>query len=429
MNKFLDRFTIRGKILALVIPTLVLLGVTLWIGLHGQREINGHTEIILNEELKPLAAAVDLSNLYAVNMVDTAHKVAAGSMTPAEGLASFKMVQEGTTKQWDFLNSAIDDPGETKRLAEAKALRTKADAVLNELIAATKAGDIAKVNTIRNTTMYAAVDPVSEVVAGQIADNLEHSQHEAHAGQEEFRTASRASLIVGAVAVVFALLLGLFIAKRLSNQSKAIVSQLSAVAEQDISQIRESLEALAKGNLATRAEMTSVPVDVTSKDEFGQLAAALNNIIRDVAMTAEAYEAARTDLRGLVNEIQGGATNLEGSATTLTQRAADMTETAATLSYVVSQVAESASHSAEGAQRNQRPNGSHGRPRRQGQRRFPGSTRSRDRNQRRYVECAQRGRTHPRGRRHDPNSNRIHLGDGEPTRGEGSTNRRNRQDD
>lgn len=351
MNKFLDRFTIRGKILALVIPTLALLGVTLWIGISGQSKINGHTSVILNEELEPMAEAIDLANYYAVNMVDTAHKVASGSMSPEEGIKSFEMVQSKTAEHWDFLNKAIDDPGEVKRLEEAKALRTKVDAILLELIAATKAGDLAKVNKIRNTTMYPAVDPLSELIGAQIKDNLEHSQHEAHAGLEEFQTASRASLVVGAVAAVFALILGLLIAKRLSGQSGAIVRQLSTVAEQDIARIRESLEALAKGNLTTRADMTSVPVDVTSKDEFGQLNAALNNIIRDVAMTAEAYEAARNDLRGLVNEIQGGATNLQGSATTLTQRATDMTETAATLSYVVSQVAESASHSAEGAQR------------------------------------------------------------------------------
>ncbi len=84
----MNNFNISTRLVALLamLCGLVLLVGTM--GLYGMGESNSGLKSVYDDRVVPLKQLKDVSDMYAVNVVDSAHKVRDGAMTAAQGTAA-----------------------------------------------------------------------------------------------------------------------------------------------------------------------------------------------------------------------------------------------------------------------------------------------------------------------------------------------------
>lgn len=116
-----------------------------------------------------LADLKAISDAYAVDIVDTSHKVRAAKMNWADGIKSTKTAIGQIENRWASYAEAELNTKERAAADEAKALMAKADAATLELISIMTAKDQAALEHFVIEKLYPAIDPVTNAI-GKIID-------------------------------------------------------------------------------------------------------------------------------------------------------------------------------------------------------------------------------------------------------------------
>lgn len=157
--------TIRTKLLAvLAVLSISIVGAT-FIGWHSSNQQHDIMQTILDDRLVPLRDLKKVVDAYAVQIVDTAHKVRAGTMSWNEGSASIADAQGKIKTLWEsYLKTKLT--AEEKVLADEAAGRMNAANVsIAKLISVVESRDRAGLDAYVTTELYPAIDPISETVA------------------------------------------------------------------------------------------------------------------------------------------------------------------------------------------------------------------------------------------------------------------------
>src|SRR3954466_6912269 len=159
-------------------------------------------------------------------------------------------------------------------------------------LAAARAGDMATFMKMRAETVSPASKSLGEALDRLLASEATAAEQTAQAATDTYESARTTILLVLVLGVAFAVGLGLFVAR-------LVIRPVTAV--------RDGLVAMAAGDLTAR-------VQVTSADEGGQMAGALN----EAAQMAGARNEAAESLRSTVQATAGSAQALAASAEQLT---------------------------------------------------------------------------------------------------------------
>ncbi|MBK9406556.1 MAG: MCP four helix bundle domain-containing protein [Gemmatimonadetes bacterium] len=112
-------------------------------------------------------------------------------------------------------------------------------------------------------------------------------------------------IVIGLVtAVLVALLIALFISSRLSSVLSLMVERANRLQSVCITNLGSALDALADGKLDTRPEYGTPPLNISTKDELGDLARSVDGIIATSVKSIQSYGRAADTLQGLVHETQ-----------------------------------------------------------------------------------------------------------------------------
>ncbi len=96
MNQFKISTRLAGLLAALCLLVL-LVGVA---GLYGMGNSNAGLKSVYDDRVVPLKQIKVVADMYAVNVVDTAHKVRDGALTPAQGLQSVADARKAIDTNW-----------------------------------------------------------------------------------------------------------------------------------------------------------------------------------------------------------------------------------------------------------------------------------------------------------------------------------------
>jgi methyl-accepting chemotaxis protein len=153
-------------------------------------------------------------------------------------------------------------------------------------------------------------------------------------------------LLAGAGALAMALGLGVafVLSRSLSSAVGTVAGRVEQLRGVCIANLGKGAEALAQGDL-TYEVVTGTPLlDVTSRDEVGQLAQSVNGIIRQTQATVEAFQravatlnAGLTQVAASSQQVNSAATQISGGSQSLAQGAS---EQASSLEEVSSSLAE-----------------------------------------------------------------------------------------
>ena len=282
-------------------------------GLWGMDRSNEGLHRVYKDRVIPMAQLKTVADMYAVNIVDTTHKVRDGALTPAQALESITAARAAIERSWNAYAST-DLVGRERELIERfKPLRMRADEATTRIESLVKAGDMEGIRLFAGQQMYPAMDPLQDVLGQliQVQQDVAKSEYEqANAGFERLRLLSIAAIFAGLLVAVFV--------------GGAIVRQVT----RSIDQALRSTQAIAEGDL-------TVAIPVRGRDELAQLMKGLT-VMRDrLASVVQGVRANADSVAHASAEIEQGNHDLsartEQQASALEQTAASMEELSSTV--------------------------------------------------------------------------------------------------
>ena len=322
---------------------LALLGGIGTVGLLGLKETHTSLETLYLDRVIPLEQLKSISDLYAVEIVDTAQKIHYGQVTWLQGSERVSKAQGRIGEIWkNYLATHLT--AEEKRLADAAAPRMQvADRSIEKLQQILRSSDRMALMEYVERELYTAIDPVSDIIGELVALQLTVAQGEYAASDVRYRWAL--SLVIGGtlLGIVVALALSFVLIRGITRpigRVVGMVEQLNAgnldirvnLRQQDeIGRLGHAMDAFADGmrdeiltafNRLADGDFTFQASGVI-RDPLARANAALNEAMGQVQVTAE--------------EIATGASQVSDASQSLSQGA---TEQASSLEEITSSLSE-----------------------------------------------------------------------------------------
>lgn len=157
--------TIKMK-LGLVVAVLSLgcLSIAMF-SLFGFKQINAHFETTYNDRVIALQQLKIVSDMYAVNIVDTSHKTRDGALSWQDAAKNITEARKQIRREWDAY-MATYLTSEEKGLADQAAASMKvADGVVDKLAALVIEENREELRAFAAKELYPAIDPVTDAVS------------------------------------------------------------------------------------------------------------------------------------------------------------------------------------------------------------------------------------------------------------------------
>ena len=198
----LEKIKMRLRLFTLVGVMNVLLVVVGLSGLITMGAMVQGVKTVYEDRVVPLAQLKQIADLYAVNIVDTAHKVESGSLSFDVGRENLADATKGINAVWAaYLATALVER-EVQLIAEITPLFSAADVAVAELDALLVTRDPLQLREFTRTRLYPAIDPVGAAIAKLIDVQLDVARevYEANIITYEFdKTLSIALISIGLI--------------------------------------------------------------------------------------------------------------------------------------------------------------------------------------------------------------------------------------
>ena len=179
--------TIKSKVLALLGVMSIVIVALAASGWGALALNNGALRTVHDDRVLPLKQLKVVSDMYAVNIVDAAHKVRNGNIDAAAGLVLVDAAIAAIERQWRAYSSTYLTPDEERLVGETRRMMDTADrsvAVLRGLVAA---DDRPGIEGYVVGDLYGAIDPVTEKIGELVDLQLRVAEEEFERAEQVFR--------------------------------------------------------------------------------------------------------------------------------------------------------------------------------------------------------------------------------------------------
>ncbi|WP_462387665.1 methyl-accepting chemotaxis protein [Acidovorax sp. Q11] len=321
MSQFKISTRLAGLLAALSLLVLLVGGA----GLFGMGQSNAGLKTVYDDRVVPLKQIKVVADMYAVNVVDTAHKVRDGAMTPAQGVQSVVEARKAIDTNWNAYLATHLVPEETQLVARFKPLQAKADAATDTLLGFFKSGDVPALTSYAAKEMYPAIDPLQDVLSQLMQVQLDYAKTEYDGADSSFRTI-RTMVLSGIVLGTFlAVLVGGATIRRISRSLNNAVQITDSVAQGDL----------------------TVPIHGRGSDEIAQLLGGLATMRDNLAHVVTGVRSNAEGVASASSQIASGNNDLSARTE---QQASALEETAASMEELGSTVRQNADNARQANQ-------------------------------------------------------------------------------
>ncbi len=318
--------------LSLLLAALCLLTVAIGAaGLTGMQRANAGLNTVYQDRVVPLQQIKLVSDAYAVNVVDTAHKVRDGALTPEQGLASIAKAKKEISDSWSAYLATELVPEEVRLAEQFKTLQPKADGAVRGLERLIASKDLAALTAFAAKEMYPALDPLQDVLGALVQVQLDTARKEYERAVDSY-THTRLLVALGiAGGVLFALGFGYLVVHSVIGQLGTEPGTAAALAR-----------SVAQGDLTVAIELR--PGDTTSL--MAQLKRMQESLVSMVALVHQSS----ISVASASEQIAEGNNALSSRTE---QQASALEETAASMEQLNATVRQNADHSLQANQQAQ----------------------------------------------------------------------------
>lgn len=183
----LGTLKISTKMLALLLGLCLCITLIGIIGLYGMHVEKEGLDAVYQNRVTPLKQIKLVSDAYAVQIVDTAHKVRDGNLSAQQGAESITQAKQTIQEQWAaYLATYL--VGEEKELVQAfENIRQRADIATTKLLQLMQTNNIPGLRDFAANEMYAALDPLQHILGKLIELQLSETQQQYQASHTSYQ--------------------------------------------------------------------------------------------------------------------------------------------------------------------------------------------------------------------------------------------------
>ena len=345
--------SLSTKILAIqLISSLVIACIVGGMGYYGMSQMAAQMTSLYDNNLLAVQQLKSVSDDFFADIKGGIHKVAGGSMSPAEGVTALTNAKQDVAENWKaYLATDMTD--------DEKALMQKSQAALDvalpkvdEAIGLLQRNDMAGLTQFIDKDMYPAFDPVDHSFDDLCGYQLDAAQALRTNGESLFMTLTW--IILGVSVLVTAVSIGVvvYMTNGIKRNLLSATTLANAVAIGDLQatatvtsqdELKDLVDALntMTGNLRGTAgiadqiangDLTIDPKPLSDKDTLGmslqRMVEKLREVIADAIASANNVSAGSQELSATAEQLSQGATE---QASSTEEASASMEEMAATI--------------------------------------------------------------------------------------------------
>ena len=303
--------TLAGVMIALILVVGVL-------GIFAMQDSNRAMGSVYKDRVIPLKDLKLIADMYAVNIVDTAHKVRNKGMSMPEGLSNVEKADDIIHQRWAAYLSTELVVQEKELVELIKPQLVDADKAVLELKTILKNTDEAALNTFVLEQLYPKIEPVSDSFAKLVDVQLAVAEQSFNQSEASYSSAFWINISCIILSIFASLILGMMI-------TRSITSQLGgepAYAEDVVSKV-------SNGDL-------TVQVKLQHGDESSMLYAISQMILKLSEIISEVRSSTDT-LSSASEQMNATAQSLSQSSS---EQAASIEETSAAMEEMTASIAQ-----------------------------------------------------------------------------------------
>jgi len=177
--------SIRFKLIASISMLSAAIATIVAVSFFSISTISERTYSLLQDRIQPMAQLKMVADMYAVNIVDTTHKIAGGEMSWEDGSSSLASAQSNIDKAWSAYESSYMTPEEKNLATTFKAHLAESGPVLNELSQIIAKRDMQSLVMFSRTKLYPTIDPLSGPINDLINLQIETAKSDYQATLKE----------------------------------------------------------------------------------------------------------------------------------------------------------------------------------------------------------------------------------------------------
>ncbi|MFP5076586.1 methyl-accepting chemotaxis protein [Rhizobium sp. YIM 134829] len=160
--------SLRGKLLlSIALLIAVIVGIS-GFSFSAMSRTSELASSIVTDRVLPMETLKVIADRYAVNIVDTVHKVRSGALTMEQGIGNVEAALSDIDRSWSAYVATEFTPEERKMADDFARDRRAADAKVKDLLAILASKDTAKLASFADTTLYPTIDPLGGDIAALI---------------------------------------------------------------------------------------------------------------------------------------------------------------------------------------------------------------------------------------------------------------------
>lgn len=157
----MKNFSVRSRLLGLVAFLSVVSIVVGVLGLHGMSTTVSGLQTVYEDRVVPLRDLKVIADMYAVNIVDTSHKVRNGNMSWQDARQSLAEAETTIDSKWKAYKATFLVEQEKKMVAEIEPMLLETQTHLDKLRDILKREDSQAIAEFTKGPLYPAIDPIS----------------------------------------------------------------------------------------------------------------------------------------------------------------------------------------------------------------------------------------------------------------------------
>ncbi len=318
--------TIKAKMLAVFASLIVALLAVGGAGWYAAQVANNGLYTVFKDSVEPLRDLKTVSDLYAWNIVDTAHKLRAGNLDWSDGEKAVSQAIAGIQKHWKDYSSTAMGETEKEMADEASKYIQESYAAINEFAEIISTRNKGRLNRLVDLDLNPATEPTTTALGKLVDLQIRAAGEQYLSSFENFERARIGMIIAFAFGV---LVLAIFLRILLVQVLKPIAA------------LTVSMQTLAKG------DFTAVFPAFGRKDEIGDIISAASRMAEELSSTI-------TGIRSAGREVTNASAEISTSTTDLSQRteeqAASLEETSASMEEMTATVKKNAENAKQASE-------------------------------------------------------------------------------
>lgn len=314
------RVSARIGLLAAVLLILIIISVV--IGLNLAANSNNGLKKVFLDRVVPLKQLKVISDEYAVNIVDTTHKLRSGAISWEQGIANLNSAEQKIAEELNAYLSTELVSEEVSLINELKPKLSIADASLEKLHLIFQSRNEENLERFVEKELYPAIDPVTEVIARLIDVQLSVAEIIYENAEKAYVDGRTVLFIIIVTSTLFAIFITFVIGRSLTDQLGGEPGEIAEIARK-----------ISDGDL-------TLEVDDTNNDK---------GIFADMTRMAVRLRKVVAEVRSAADSIAAGSQEMSSSSENLSQGVTEQAATAEEVSASMEQMVANIQQNAQNA--------------------------------------------------------------------------------